>query len=245
MWLDYEAALQASKRGLEQLCINGAHMGHGERTFDRNSAEYFAGIGGAWSVLALNRNDATITEDFAFNSFLGAFSGNINGSNDVARTYCFEVSSGIEFKLIDSNTGWNVILPPGRNIVTVPDAIGTGRDLTGEVRCLGGKCSATLSGRTTSFEVYAVQFYTGGEDRITEYWSTIEGLRIDELEMVLKQIRVNWLDWYDRIDRGHPVFEVETDDLRKQCERAAILTAELDALGATEYREWFDVCDEP
>ena len=77
-----------------------------------------------------------------------------------------------------------------------------------------------------------------------EYWIVAQEAKISENERLLREIWVNWLDWMDRVDRGHPVYEIETDDLSRQCERAEILTAELDALEATDYREWFDVCAE-
>lgn len=47
----------------------------------------------------------------------------------------------------------------------------------------------------------------------------------------------NWLDWQDRVDRGHPVFEIEVDDQNRQCERAKIITDELDILGKIEYHK--------
>ena len=82
------------------------------------------------------------------------------------------------------------------------------------------------------------------ENDMKEYWIAAQNAKIAVNERLLREIRSNWLRWFDRVDRGHPIFEVETDDLNRQCERAEVLIAELDALEAPGYREWFDVCDE-
>lgn len=92
--------------------------------------------------------------------------------------------------------------------------------------------------------VYYLSNYSTEESDMSRYWIAAQDAQIAENERLLREIRVNWLDWMDRVDRGHPVFEIETDDLSRQCERAEILTAELDDLEATDYREWFDVCND-
>ncbi|MXZ02242.1 MAG: serine protease [Chloroflexi bacterium] len=92
--------------------------------------------------------------------------------------------------------------------------------------------------------IYYLDNLSTTEDVMIDYWIAGQEAKIAENERLLREIQINWLDWMDRVDRGHPVYEVETDDLSRQCERAAILTAELDALEAVEYRQWFDVCEE-
>ena len=79
---------------------------------------------------------------------------------------------------------------------------------------------------------------------IENFWRATREAKINENGEILHRIRIDWLDWLDRVDRGHPVYDIETDDLSRQCERAAIIKAELDELEATDYRSWFDVCEQ-
>ena len=77
---------------------------------------------------------------------------------------------------------------------------------------------------------------------IEHYWDIAREVKINRNEALLRQIRANWLNWYDRMDKGHPIYDVETDDLSRQCERANTISTELEELGAADYRDWFDVC---
>ena len=143
---------------------------------------------------------------------------------------------------------------PGRNVFSWKDGFSFyGKYLN--ARCLNceeeGETQSnvvTLDEDDTEAQYVAVYWLDSGsttERDMKEYWVAAQDAKIAENERLLSEIRVNWLNWLDRVDRGHPVFEVETDDLQRQCERAEILTTELDALEAIDYREWFDVCQEP
>ena len=111
-------------------------------------------------------------------------------------------------------------------------------------RCSDSHCSEDVVNITDVAIRFSYLHDFSLEDNDTErFWKVTREVKIDGNEEILRQIRVNWLDWHDRVDRGHPVYDVETDDLARQCERAANVKAELDELGATDYRSWFDVCE--
>ena len=190
-------------------------------------------------------DDVVISQDFEENYYYSWTIDHEFGYFDVRRVYCVEVGSGIDARFSDADSGWEIVVSPGSNVVNIPKTIGRIRPKL-QVRCADRECPAGLAGRTnfeiTGFRLDPVSLL---DDFIIRFWSQREGVRIAQLESILRQIQLNWLDWYDRVDQGHPVFEIETEDLKRQCERAATITAELYSIGATDYREWFDVCDEP
>ena len=153
----------------------------------------------------------------------------------------------MKFALLD--TGWEFIAPAGRSVLTLPESVRVGLHLF--VRCSTGNCPSDHTD-ATSFTITAVSLdgsvlpngYNVIESAMTKYWQTKDAIVLAQLESILKGIQLNWLDWYDRVDQGHPIFDIETEDLKHQCDRADTVTAELDSIGATDYREWFDVCDE-
>ena len=200
MYLDYDAAREASKRGFEQLCLDGTYFGDGRSYGYSDDYKQFPGIGASTTALWVSNSNSVITEFFE-PIWLGSYRlGNV----EVTRVLCFEVGSNIDAKFIDRNTGWEVILQPGRNLVAVPEVIGRG-DMTFHIRCKGGKCDSALSERTgfeiTGFRLSDRILY---DDILTRYWSQMESIKISEFESILREIHVNWLDWYDRVDRGHP-----------------------------------------
>ena len=173
---------------------------------------------------------------------------------------CIVVPPHVEARLWDSTAKRSLFTAPsGRNVFSWrTDFQRSGKYI--QARCIEPNCgkeettseSTTRVVRPTDDEpvrLYANIYYldkqSTTEQDMNEYWIAAQDAKIAENERLLREIRVNWLDWQDRVDRGHPVYEIETDDLSRQCERAETLTAELDALEATDYREWFDVCQEP
>lgn len=253
MYLDFDAAREASRKGFEQICLNGDWIGRADRDGRRSASEHFAGIGNAYGEWRWYGSKEFVTEDFGpvitFGSPYSDISWQVLGNIEVTRTYCMEVSSHIEVKILHPNTGWEVIVPPARSIVTVPVAVGKGGDFKIFVRCPRGDCAPPpLAGPWIPgllIRAVRLDFDSLSEDSMTRYWTNLEATRVEELESILRQILANWLEWLDRVERDHPVFESETVDLQRQCERAEMITAELDSIGATDYPEWFDVCDEP
>ena len=261
--IDYSAALQASQKGFEQICLNGDYLGHDSIRF---LGGHFAGIGSTDGEWRLWGTKEFVTEEFgSFFTLTDTRSGDrqssarhwesrgywlVLGNIEVTRTYCMEVSSHIEVKILDRNTGWEVIAPPGRSIVTVPAAVGRGGDFRLFVRCPLGECAPPpLAGAWEQLELLIaamrLDFDSLGQESVAHYRTTLEAAKVYEFESILWQILTNWRDWRDRVERGHPVFEIETEDLQRQCDRAREVTSQLDEIGATDYREWFDVCVEP
>ena len=239
VWGDYESARQASILGFVQRCKDGARIEDGT---------HLVGIGRTRLALSASLQDRMITADFEGSISIGRWSPFVsieNQPSDVTRTICVETSSNIDVKFALLDTGWESISPAGRSVLTLPESVGNShRNVHLFVRCPTGKCPSSRAD-TTSFEITAVSLndYSVTERAMTEYWRTKETIVLSQLESILKAIQLNWLDWYDRVDQGHPVFDIETVDLKRQCDRADAITAELDSIGATEYREWFDVCD--
>ena len=134
-----------------------------------------------------------------------------------------EVSSHIEVKILDRNTGWEAIAPPGRSIVTVPAAVGRGGDFRLFVRCPLGECAPPpLAGAWEQLELLIaamrLDFDSLGQESVAHYRTTLEAAKVEEFESILRQILTNWRDWRDRVERGHPVFESK----QKICNASAI-----------------------
>ena len=110
-------------------------------------------------------------------------------------------------------------------------------------RCTDSNCSEGLVS-TTDAEIrfFYLDYFSLADSYIEHYWDVAREVKINRNEALLRQIRANWLNWYDRMDKGHPIYDVETDDLSRQCERANTISTELEELGAADYRDWFDVC---
>ena len=251
VWGDRKAALAASRQAFTELCDSDAPLEH---------KMHVEGVG---TIVRLRRNlpDDLTTEFATLNADLPVVSMRILGdyyesrpANTDTRIWCIVVPPDIEVSLWDSTAKRSSFTASsGRNLFSWE----AGFDFFNkylQARCAESHCGEEETpsnvvrpkdeeSEKRYFDIYYLARQSTREHDMNEYWIVAQEAKISENEMLLSDIRVNWLDWMDRVDRGHPVYEIETDDLSRQCERAEILTAELDALEANEYREWFDVCD--
>ena len=251
VWGDREAALAASQQAFIDICnsdmvlsdymtlvgVGRTSRFHQKISDDFDSSEYRIGPGIVGTELESIYRSERHSSDYSF------------ASNSDVPVLCIVVPPNIEADIWDARAARSIFTAsPGRNVFTWNAEFGF-RDKYLRVRCLNCREENSnvvrSSGDDTELYIYWLDFRSTDDSSMRNYWIAAENAKVTENERLLREISVNWLNWLDRVDRGHPVFEVETDDLQSQCERATILTAELDALEATEYREWFDVCQEP
>ena len=249
VWGDREAALVASQQTFIELCESEALLERAGRI------EGVGTISGASLTLPEGMGGDFFT-DLGRLNFESRYGG--SPSATLIQAWCIVAPPNIEISIWDSVAK--------RSLFTVSSAINVFSWRTGfkfgdnrfRVRCVEANCGREEASDQTASKVvksddekpekqYLYIYYLSAnstqESDMKEYWIAGQEAKITKNEKALRKIRVNWLDWMDRVDLGHPVFQIETDDLSRQCERAEILTAELDALEAVEYREWFDVCE--
>ena len=99
-----------------------------------------------------------------------------------------------------------------------------------------------MSPKGLNLSKQSITYETDGRDFLaTVATDTVDACFFDpQYRGVLDKMRYG----NEGVSRGNPVFEIEVDDQNRQCERAKTITDELDTLGKTEYREWFDVCND-
>lgn len=225
---DFEAARAAALEGLKQICRTAESI---------RDDDFYPGIGyfghplppkrlpslGSDDRLRLTEEYERVTSFWRYHSL---------------EWRCVILSSDVEAKLVDPNTNITIQLSPGRNVVKVRPE----EPYELYIRCNEAKCDENIRNQTVIWDIALRP--VGTRSYMEDRWILQEETRIAQMEQVLHEIRINWLDWQDRVDWGHPVFDIEVDDLNRQCERAKTITDELDTLGQTEYREWFDVCND-
>ena len=235
---DFDAAREASNNALRSICNSGGEV---------NGVTY-PGVGMILPTHQKGNLRWMLTPEYEWaggiegSGVLGYYS-DLNWYSSRAHTFCFNVSKNTEAVLHDANSDLRIVLPPGRSTITTPILPHASINPVLYVRCSDGRCEGDPADWLGwSVSVYQIEGLTIEDADIATYWAQQKALKISELETALHQIRINWIEWYDRVDRGHPVYDVETDDLQRQCERADIVKGELDELDATDYRNWFDVC---
>ena len=238
VWGNREAALAASQQRLVEICGSDVTLKDSTRV---------RGVG--LIVVTQFRLPDDLAANFHAVDNLSRF------RHTHIQALCVVVPPNIEATLWDATAQQRIFeAASGRNVFSWREGFSF-YDKYLNVRCLNceeeGESQSnvvTLDGDDKNAQYIAVYWLhpdSTTERDMKEYWVAAQDAKIAENERLLREIRVNWLNWLDRVDRGHPVYEVETDDLSRQCERAETLTAELDALEATDYRNWFDVCQEP
>ena len=250
VWGNRKAALAASQQGFIDICDSDAPLEDGM---------YVLGVGNI-TLTSGSAPPADMSTDFVTlrNYFRDPL--RIPSDSTHIQAVCIVLPPHVEARLWDSTAKRSLFTASSRRNVFSWRTDFKYSDKYIQARCIEPNCgqeestseSTTRVVRPTDDESVRLSAYivylhrwSTTQSLMNEYWIAAQEAKTAENERLLREIRVNWLDWMDRVDRGHPVYEVETDDLSRQCERAETLAAELDALEATGYREWFDVCQEP
>ena len=236
---DFDAAREASNNALRSICNSGGDL------------VSYPGVGMILNTHSAWNHNHILTPEYEWagpikGSGVLGYHSDLNWHGGRALTFCFDVKGNTEALLHDANSDLRIVLQPGRSTIVTQILPRDSINPVLYVRCGDGRCEGDpVDWLGWSVSVYQIEGLTTEDADIATYWAEQKSLKISELGSVLQQIKINWIEWYDRVDRGHPIYGVETNDLARQCERAELVTAELDALGAIEYREWFDVCQEP
>ena len=244
VWGDPDAAWEAGKEGFKSTCESNQSMSEGDSyrgigqvrlDFDDSVSLHNTVIDGEYVIIG---------SEFGFGDRrLGLDSQwSFRGAPDDPKVYCIEVGENIDamYRRDYDHDDSVLILSSGRHFVRANSSgmYGTGW-LNVWVRCKNGQCSDR---NVDSRMQYSIKGYRLVAPPTPDYWIKLTERKVRSLETVLRQIQINWVEWYDRVDRGHPVYAIESDDLARQCQRSKTITAELDELGATDYRQWFDLC---
>ena len=228
---DVEAAYEASKQAFIDICESQIPLKDGD--------VHLTGVGTIKDLSSGNyptryRLPSPLTSDY---QRVGSVSSDVVS----APVNCVIAPLNVQVMIQDIGTGPLFTASSGQTTFSWPKSGWNSPILY--ARCADPNCRENLVS-TTDAEIrfFYLDGYSLAETYITSYWDVTKSVKINANEEILRQIRNNWLDWYDRVDRGHPVYDIETDDLSSQCERANTISTELEELGATDYRDWFDVC---
>ena len=231
VWGDVEAAREASRQAVIHICESEASLNN-----------YELRLTGVGVIRKLDRRylvPGQLTEDYRW-----VHNGSIDRDILSAPVACVIVPPNVQV-MIQSREGSTIVTAsPGRTAFSL-SSYRSPYHPSLYARCVDSNCSEDIDNTTdTEIRFYYLHPLSLGDAYIHNFWKATREVKVDRNVEILRRIRVNWLDWYDRVDKGHPVYAIETEDLTRQCERAATIKSELDELGATGYREWFDVCQE-